>query len=51
MREKKTSVNFRLSDIELEYLNDAADYLGLNKSDTIRTLLRNFKRRIHTVGL
>lgn len=46
MQEKRTPVNFRLSRAELEYLNDAAEHLGLNKSATIRVLLREFNRRI-----
>jgi antitoxin component of RelBE/YafQ-DinJ toxin-antitoxin module len=42
---KRKLFNVRLNDIETRYLEDASDELGLNYSDTVRTLLRNFIRR------
>lgn len=45
MREKRKLFNVRLNIIESVYLNDISDELGLNYSDTIRTLLRNYIRR------
>lgn len=46
MQEKRRQINFRLSRVEMEYLNDAADHLGLSKTAAIRVLLREFNRRI-----
>lgn len=45
MKEKRKLYNFRLSNLEARYLDDASEELGLNYSDTIRTLLRKFIRR------
>ena len=45
VREKRKLFNVRLNKIETGYLEYASDELGLNYSDTIRTLLRRFIRR------
>lgn len=44
MKRKRKLINIRLSEVESDHLLEASDYLGLNKSDTIRLILKNFIR-------
>lgn len=41
---KKTMLNVRMSHDDAHYLAEASQYLGISKSDVIRTLVRSFIR-------
>lgn len=38
-------IGVRLSEVELEHLSMASDFLGINRSATIRTIIRLFIRK------
>lgn len=45
MRLKKRVFSVRLSRTDFEYLDNISDYLGLNRSNTIRMLVHNYFKR------
>ena len=45
MKNKKRLANFRLTEQDHEYLYDISEFLGISKTDVLRTLLRRFVRR------
>lgn len=42
---KRKLIGVRLSEVELEHLSEASDFLGLNRSNTIRSIIRLFIRK------
>lgn len=42
----KTSVDFRLEDRELEYLEEYCSLTGRTKTDVVRELIRRLKKKV-----
>lgn len=43
--EKKRMTSFRFSKTELDYLDECSEFLGLNRTNTVRTIIRTFLRK------